>query len=91
MLADTETEKDLTLSWGPDWLLVWLPSLALPIVPPSVLCSLFATLSKFHTYRPAGNTPQWTTKICFTSTSIQIMQLSAERSWIWSSITTGKQ
>nr|BAE90092.1 unnamed protein product [Macaca fascicularis] len=73
------------------WLLAWLLSLALPIAPPSVLCSLFAMLSKFHTYRPAGNTPRWTTKICFTSTFTQIMQLSAGRFWIWSSITTGKQ
>lgn len=73
------------------WLSVWLLCSALLIVPLSVLCSLFAMLSKFHTYRPAGNTPQWTTKTCFTSTSTQIMQLSAGRSWIWCSTTTGKQ
>lgn len=73
------------------WLLVWLLSLALPTVPLSVLCSRFAMLSKFRTYRPAGNTLQWTTKTCFTSTCTQIMQLSAGRSWISSSTTTGKQ
>uniref|UniRef100_A0A452SHG1 Uncharacterized protein n=1 Tax=Ursus americanus TaxID=9643 RepID=A0A452SHG1_URSAM len=73
------------------WLLVWLLSLALPTVPLSVPCSRFAMLSKFHTYRPAGNTLRWTTKTCFTSTCTQIMQLSAGQSWIWSSTTTGKQ
>lgn len=73
------------------WLLVWLLSLVLPTVPRSVLCSLFAMLSKFHTSRPAGNTLRWTTKTCFTSTSTQIMQLSAGPSWIWSFTTTGRQ
>lgn len=62
------------------WLLVWLLSLALPIVLLSVLCSLFATLLKFRTYRPAGNTPRWTTKTYFTSTSTQITRLSAGQS-----------
>uniref|UniRef100_A0A4W2GZY5 Glutamate ionotropic receptor kainate type subunit 1 n=1 Tax=Bos indicus x Bos taurus TaxID=30522 RepID=A0A4W2GZY5_BOBOX len=73
------------------WRLVWLLSLVLPIAPPSVLCSLFATLSRFHIYRLAGNTPPWTTETCFTSTSTLIMRLSAGRSWIWSSTTTGRQ
>lgn len=73
------------------WLLVWLLSLALPIVLLSVPCSLFAMLLKFRTYRPAGNTPRWTTKTYFTSTSTQITRLSAGQSWIWSSTTTGKQ
>uniref|UniRef100_A0A8D0UG28 Uncharacterized protein n=1 Tax=Sus scrofa TaxID=9823 RepID=A0A8D0UG28_PIG len=73
------------------WLLVWLLSLALPTAPLSVLCSLFAMLLKFHIYKLAGNTPRWTTKTCFTSTSTRITRPSAERSWIWSSTTTGKQ
>lgn len=73
------------------WLLVWLLSLVLPIAPPSVLCSLSATLLRFRTYRLAGNTPPSTTETCFTSTSTPIMRLSAGRSWIWSSTTTGRR
>lgn len=74
-----------------NWLSVWLLCLAHPIVLPSVPCSPFAMLWKFHTYRPVGSIPRWTIKTCFTSTSIQIMQLSAGQSWIWFFITTGKQ
>ncbi len=79
--------------WQPviSWLSVWPPCSARPTVLQWVRSSPSATLWRFLTSRPAGNTRLWTTRTVSTSTCTQITPPSAAPCSTSCSSTNGKQ